>query len=157
MALQWLNSLENEQSTKALVAIDALLSARSPSQNYILSLFGVFRFWEWADNAKSLSRDPLARCLKIASDEAQALVNLRNGLIHGSEHFDEAIRKCDNVLRQNSNLYISNYEMGKPEISVLNYVHSLSADALMRIIGYNGKTDKYFPLSGTDRTFIEPS
>lgn len=157
LALEWLNALDEQQLSKALIAIDSLLSARVPGQNYMLSLFGVFRFWEWADRAKTLSKLPLAKCLQITPNEAQCLVDLRNDLIHGAEFFDVAVEKCNTALRNESEIYTCEYEMGNSAASVLNYVQSLSASALLHMIGYEGKTSKYFPISGTSRQFIEES
>lgn len=151
LALTWLNGLEGQQLTKALVAIDALLSARQYGVDYILGFFGVFRYWEWADNAKSLSRVPLAKCLKINKSESQALIDFRNDVIHGREFFHEAIKKCDSALREHSTRYIEDFDMVNPSASIMNYVHSISGESLIRIIGYDGDTQKYFSNSGKAR------
>jgi len=153
LALGWLNGLQKQQLSKALVAIQSLISARTQGQNYLLSLFGVFRFWEWADNAKTLSKEPLSKCLSISLEEAKALVQLRNDLTHGAEFFDEAIQRCDILLREVSVRYVKEYDADGAASTVLNYAHSLSADCLMKIIGYEGDTQKYFPLSGNDKRY----
>ena len=91
----------------------------------------------------------------ITSDEAQLLVNFRNDLIHGKEFFRKAVEKCDLALKDKSTRYLKDFDMQNSSTTVLNYVHSLSAETLMKIIGYRGETQKYFPVSGTSRKFRE--
>lgn len=151
LTLQYLNGLDEQNLSRALVGVDALLSSRQYGVAFMLGCFGVFRFWEWADNAKTISREPLAKCLNISSDEARALVGFRNDLIHGREFFHQAIKKCDKLLRECSYRYLIDFDMMEPAASVMNYIHSLSGEALMRIIGYEGDVQKYFPNSGSTR------
>lgn len=144
MATQsYFSKLSKLESQKADNALRSLLDARSSNSNYMAGLLCIFHFLEWFDTSRTMSANLLVARLGITRDEADALIKLRNDIVHGNAEPRSALLECHTELFRLPHPRSSFSDTKRPAIGVLNYLHSIVAQAFVREIGYIGGVRNY--------------
>lgn len=140
-----IEKLEKEPKIQFINAVEGYLEGKSVGAAYNLKLLAVIHFLEWLDGAKTFNRNQLVSCLEIQAEEAEAIVSLRNGLIHNRQYIRDIVGETYKRLESSNSDRFSLMRKPNPEIAVLNYLYSVCGEALLRRIGFNGTPQDYLP------------
>ena len=145
-SVSYFSKLNDTEYRKATNSLNSLLSARASSGNFTLGLLGIFHFWEWFGLSKGLNKNTLAPQLSISANEAEALIQLRNDMTHVNKSPVNALKDCYYSLFSTNHTRSYFAQMRSNDIAIVNYLHTVTADAFLRQIGYTGETQPYIPL-----------
>tara|TARA_R110000744_G_scaffold158940_2_gene275008 strand:+ start:136 stop:1278 length:1143 start_codon:yes stop_codon:yes gene_type:complete len=140
---EYFSRLDGPKSEKADNALRSLLDARSSASNYMAGLLCIFHFLEWFDNSKTMSANTLVTRLGISREEANAVIKLRNGIVHGNAEPGAALLNCHTELFQLTHPRNNFANSSNPAMGVLNYLHSVVGEAFVREIGYKGGVSNF--------------
>lgn len=143
--LAYLEKCDDHTQKKAIFAMTSYLQARSQVDGYELKLMGAYHFLEWIDGGKTLNRNQLVDVLQASNEEAQGIIDVRNGLIHNRLHINEVIQRgYDKISGSRSELYEAtrsqNFYAG-----FMNYLFSLLDRKLLEIVGSEAQPEFYLP------------
>ncbi len=146
--ISYFAKIPSEEKNLTMDAIMVFLEGRANSGAFELKLLALVRFLEWFDGAKTFSKNALVERLNISQGEAEAIVCLRNQVIHNRMDLRPCLDKTAEELNKANPERFDACRGMHPHLKVLNYLFSVCGEALLRKIGFEGDVDDYFPKRG---------
>lgn len=145
LTFEYIEKLEKEPRIQFINAVTSFLEGKSEVSGYTIKLLAAIHFLEWFDGSKTFSANQLVSCLGIGRQEADAVVYLRNGLIHNRRYLGDVVAETYKKLIACGSDRFTNLRKTADEVVVLNYLYSICGEALLLRIGYSGSTQDYIP------------
>lgn len=142
--LEYIQTLPQGEKFGMRNAVYSYLQGRVLSSSYELKLLAAFHFLEWFDGTRTISPNALVDKLEITRDEADAICSVRNALVHHQVELGDAIRASLTKIKS-----VGSHAARTPDgigeaIAFENYLYTTLGDALLRKIGYSGRTRPYY-------------